>query len=164
VKQIKILLSSVLTLLLITGNNVSYASPHIRDFGPSKFKANKPNINTFKGQVRKGNIFKGNVFKPRKAGFIDENGYTENKNSNKLNDIQPRKNINIKHPARRAGQDNGFRRIQERGDKDKPSFSSAPAICECDIILENGNFFIEIFWCDEKTPKNCLKGTKRERD
>ena len=64
-KQIKILLSSALTLLLITGNNASYASPHIRDFGPSKFKANKPNMNVFKGQVRKGNVnvFKGQVRK-----------------------------------------------------------------------------------------------------
>ena len=63
-KQITILLSSALTLLLFTGNNVSYASPHIRDFGPSKFKANKTNINTFKGQVRKGNVRKGNRFVP----------------------------------------------------------------------------------------------------
>jgi hypothetical protein len=58
VKQIKILLSSALTLLLITGNNVSYASPHYSDFnGRPGFKVKQPNMNAFKGQVMKGNVF-----------------------------------------------------------------------------------------------------------
>jgi len=57
VKQIKILLSSVLTLLLITGNNTAYAAPHYTDFNGGKFQGKKPNTNVFKGQVRKGNRY-----------------------------------------------------------------------------------------------------------
>ena len=62
-KKITILLSSVFTLLLITSNNASYAAPHITDFGISKFQGKNPNMNAFKGQVRKGNVRKGNVRK-----------------------------------------------------------------------------------------------------
>ena len=56
-KQIKILLSSALTLLLITGNHSSYAAPHYTDFNGGKFQGKKPSTNAFKGQVRKGNRY-----------------------------------------------------------------------------------------------------------
>jgi hypothetical protein len=55
-KKITILLSSVLTLLLITSNNTSYAFAIIQPVF-----AEQPNKNVFKGKLRKGNIFKGNV-------------------------------------------------------------------------------------------------------
>ena len=79
-KQITILLSSVLTLLLITGNNVSYAAPHYSDYGGKKFQGNKPNMNSggrfmpkrnrlgddisgygYKNILKKGNVFRGDV-------------------------------------------------------------------------------------------------------
>ena len=56
-KQIKILLSSALTLLLFTSNNAS-AAVYAKYDG---IQAQQPNINTFKGQVRKGNVRKGNI-------------------------------------------------------------------------------------------------------
>jgi hypothetical protein len=55
-KKITILLSSVLTLLLITSNNASYAFAIVQPVF-----AEQPNKNVFKGQLRKGNVFKGNV-------------------------------------------------------------------------------------------------------
>ncbi len=75
-QQITILLSSALTLLLVTGNNASYASPHIRDFSPKKFQGKKPNMNAFKGQERRGNVFKpskdGRITKPHTKGSFRE--------------------------------------------------------------------------------------------
>jgi len=79
-KQIKILLSSVLTLLLITSNN-AYAAPHYSDYsGKPGFKAKQPNMNSggrfmpkrnrlgddisgygYKNILKKGNVFRGNV-------------------------------------------------------------------------------------------------------
>ncbi len=95
-KKITILLSSVLTLLLITSNNASYAAPHITDFG---FQGKKPNMNAFKGQVRKGNVFKGNVrilqgdssggiFNPiSKYSISDEPSFFPKPNRGKFNPI-----------------------------------------------------------------------------
>lgn len=77
-KQIKILLSSVLTLLLITSNN-AYAAPHYSDYsGKPGFKAKQPNMNSggrfmpkrnrlgddisgygYKNILKKGNVFRG---------------------------------------------------------------------------------------------------------
>jgi len=59
--------------------------------------------------------------------------------------------------------------MQERGDKgkyingDKGQYDKGPQICECEIILESGNFWIEIFWCDDNNPPDCLEGTIKVR-
>lgn len=60
-KQITILLSSALTLLLITSNN-AYAAPHYSDFSGRTGLQDKNILN--QGQIRKGEVFKGSIMMP----------------------------------------------------------------------------------------------------
>jgi len=60
-KQITILLSSALTLLLITSNN-TYAAPHYSDFSGRTGLQDKHILN--QGQIRKGEVFKGSIMMP----------------------------------------------------------------------------------------------------
>ena len=77
-KQITILLSSALTLLLITSNNASYAAVYAKYDG---IQAQQPNMNVFKGQVRQGNVLNRNVrILPNRnsggqVGFRDPTGH-----------------------------------------------------------------------------------------
>ncbi|MCS5586691.1 MAG: hypothetical protein NZ702_04215 [Gammaproteobacteria bacterium] len=93
-KKIKILLSSVLTLLLFTGNN-AYAAPHYTDFG-GKFQDKKPNMHSggrfmpkrnrlgddisgygYKNILKKGNVSRGNVrVLPNRGSYTDSGRIT----------------------------------------------------------------------------------------
>ena len=145
-KKITILLSSVLTLLLITSNNASYAAPHITDFG---FQGKKPNMNAFKGQVRKGNVFKGNVrilqgdssggiFNPiSKYSISDEPSFFPKPNRGKFNPIS--KYSISDEPSFFPKPNRGkFNPISKYSISDEPSFIPKPdAVGQAGFIGEN---------------------------
>jgi hypothetical protein len=119
----------------------------------------QPNKNVFKGQIRKGNVFKRKMlpytktmrqrkigvsigippFKPRKAGFIGENGYTENKSSTRRNE-------------KTFTEEEAERTFQKEGTR---------TYCVCDTYDEGGWPIIKVFFCDQKTPEDCEEGTRR---